>query len=300
MSHAKESSRPSPAETITNAIIARLEAGVRPWRQPWTGTAISRPLRQCGTPYRGMNVFWLWMVAQAQGFTSPYWMTYNQAQSLGAQVRKGSVSTIAIFYRAYVASVDAADTGESHDEARRVLKSFRVFNASQIDGLSDRYFPRAEDRVTATSATGVADAFLSAVPAVICDGDGAWYDRVADRITMPPRLAFASPEQHSATLAHELAHWTGHASRLDREFGARFGDAAYAMEELVAELASAMIGADLGLPVDHLDDHASYIATWLKVLKADPRAILMAAAKAEAAAGYLLGFSSDGELEAAA
>ena len=292
MSHTKESSRQSPAETITNAIIARLEAGVRPWRQPWIGTTISRPLRHCGTPYRGMNVFWLWMVAQAQGFSSPYWMTYNQAQSLGAHVRKGSVSTIAIFYRAYVASVDDADTGDSHDEARRVLKSFRVFNASQIDGLPDRYFPRAEDQVTATSSTSVADAFLSAVPAVIREGDGASYDRVADRITMPPRSAFTSPEQHSATLAHELAHWTGHANRLDREFGARFGDAAYAMEELVAELASAMIGADLGLPVDHLDDHASYIATWLKVLKADPRAILTAAAKAEAANALLLSYRS--------
>ncbi len=303
MSHAKEINRQSPAETITNAIIARLEAGVRPWRQPWTGTAISRPLRHCGTPYRGMNVFWLWMVAQAQGFASPYWMTYNQAQSLGAQVRKGSVSTVAIFYRAYVASVDDADTGDSHDEARRVLKSFRVFNASQIDGLPDRYFPRAPEQANDVPVASVADAVLAAVPAVIRDGDGAWYDRIADRITMPPRAAFGTPEQFSATLAHELAHWTGHTSRLDREFGARFGDAAYAMEELVAELASAMIGADLCLPVDHLDDHASYIATWLKVLKADPRAILTAAAKAEAATALLLSYRSgeaDEDLRAAA
>jgi antirestriction protein ArdC len=213
---------------------------------------------------------------------------------------KGSVSTIAIFYRAYVASIDDADTGDSHDESRRVLKCFRVFNASQVDGLPDRYSPRVKEQVTATSDTSVADAFLSAVPAVICKGDGAWYDRVADRITMPPHSAFTSPEQHCATLAHELAHWTGHARRLDREFGTRFGDAAYAMEELVAELASAMIGADLGLPVDHLDDHASYIATWLKVLKADPRAILTAAAKAEAATAYLSGFSNAVPLEVAA
>ena len=206
MSHAKEINRQSPAETITNAIIARLEAGVRPWVQPWTGTAISRPLRHCGTPYRGMNVFWLWMVAQAQGFSSPYWMTYNHAQSLGAQVRKGSVSTVAIFYRAYVASVDDADTGDSHDKARRVLKSFRVFNASQIDGLPDRYFPRAPEQANDVTVASRADAVLSAVPAVIRDGDVALYDRIADRITMPPRSAFAPTEQYSATLAHELAH----------------------------------------------------------------------------------------------
>jgi antirestriction protein ArdC len=290
MPHAHRADKATPAETITNAIIARLEAGVRPWRQPWTGTTISRPLRSCGTPYRGMNVFWLWMVAEAQGFASPYWMTYNQAQSLGAQVRKGSVSTIAIFYRAYVTSVDEGETGDSYDETRRVLKSFRVFNASQIDGLPARYFPVDVEVSPTSDCAAAAEAFLSLVPAMIREGDGAWYDCAADTITMPPHSAFFSPEQRCATLAHELAHWTGHMSRLDRSFGTRFGDAAYAMEELVAELAAAMIGADLGLPVDHLDDHASYIATWLKMLKADPRAILTAAAKAEAATSFLLGY----------
>ena len=106
---------------------------------------------------------------------------------------------------------------------------------------------------------------------------------------MPDVAAFRTRDLYRSTLAHELAHWTGHERRLARSLGGRFGSDAYAMEELVAELASAMVGAELGLPVDHLDDHASYLASWLKVLKADSRAILTAAAKAEEASTYLLG-----------
>ena len=139
--HRQTSPRPNPAETITRAIIERLEAGVRPWVQPWTGASISRPLRACGTPYQGINVVWLWMTAQMGGFASPYWMTYLQAQKLGGQVRRGERSTIAVFYKSYSAEVEDRATGETQQEARRVLKSFPVFNASQVDGLPERFSP---------------------------------------------------------------------------------------------------------------------------------------------------------------
>ena len=114
----------SPATRITQEIIARLEAGTKPWIKPWRGVPVSRPLRACGIPYRGMNVFWLWMVADMCGYASPFWMTYNQAKSLGAQVRKGEKSTIAIFYKSYTKEVEAPVTGEKTDEARRVLKAY--------------------------------------------------------------------------------------------------------------------------------------------------------------------------------
>ena len=120
--HRQTSPRPNPAETITRAIIERLEAGVKPWVQPWTGASISRPLRACGTPYQGINVVWLWMTAQLGGFASPYWMTYLQAQKLGGQVRRGERSTIAVFYKSYSAEVEDRNTGETQQEARRVLK----------------------------------------------------------------------------------------------------------------------------------------------------------------------------------
>jgi antirestriction protein ArdC len=300
MRQSRNISLPTPAETITGAIIERLEAGVRPWRQPWTGGSVSRPLRVCGTPYRGINVIWLWMAAQARGFASPSWMTYHQSQQLGGQVRKGERGTMAIFYKSYTKTVEDVATGEPEDESRRVLKSFTVFNIDQIDGLPDRFRPKPVELPEPTMRDHALDAFFAAIPAAIRQGGGeAYYLPSADVITMPDVAAFRTRDLYRSTLAHELAHWTGHERRLARSLGGRFGSDAYAMEELVAELASAMVGAELGLPVDHLDDHASYLASWLKVLKADSRAILTAAAKAEEASTYLLGLGRPATAEPA-
>jgi len=280
----------SPAARITQEIIARLEAGTKPWVQPWREWAVSRPLRACGIPYRGMNVFWLWMVADMRGYASPYWMTYNQAQGLGAQVRKGEKATIAIFYRNYTKEVEAAETGEKSDEARRVLKAYPVFNADQVEGLPERFHPAvAQDLVEPAGRQAELDAFFAAIPVNLRhQGGEAYYEPSPDRVTMPPSHLFEGFDHYYATLAHELSHWTGHSSRLDRDLRNRFGTAAYAAEELIAELSSAMLGAELGLPVTHLDSHASYIEHWLKLLRDDDRAILTAAAKAEEAAGLLL------------
>jgi antirestriction protein ArdC len=282
-------SRPSPADTITATLIARLEAGTKPWVQPWTGCAPSRPLRSCGTPYRGINVLWLWMTSETAGYSSPFWLTYRQAQLLGGQVRKGERGTIAIFYRSYVREVSDQETGEAHDESRRVLKSFAVFNACQIEGLPDRFFPQPRPLPDATERDSRLDGFFAAIPARVRHrGDEAFYSPVRDEVTMPERGLFRDLDHYRATLAHELSHWTGHESRLSRQLTARFGSEAYAVEELVAELSAAMVGAELGLPVGHLDHHASYLGSWLKVLKADSRAILTIAAKAEEAASFLL------------
>ena len=280
----------SPATRITQEIIARLESGTKPWIKPWRGVPVSRPLRACGIPYRGMNVFWLWMVADMCGYASPFWMTYNQANELGAQVRKGEKSTIAIFYKSYTKEVEAPDTGEKTDESRRVLKAYPVFNADQVEGLPERFHPAATlEVVEPEGRQAELDSFFASIPAVLRhQGDEAYYEPVADRVTMPPAHLFSGFDHYYATLAHELSHWTGHASRLDRNLKNRFGSAAYAAEELIAELSSAMLGAELGLPVTHLDSHASYIEHWLKLLKQDDRAILTAAAKAEEASRLLL------------
>lgn len=279
----------SPAARITAAIIEKLEQGTRPWVKPWRGVPVSRPLRSCGTPYRGMNTFWLWMMADAAGYVSPYWMTYRQCQALGGQVRKGEKSTIAIFYKTYDKEVETADGGED-TETRRVLKSYAVFNADQCDDLPEMYHPKPlveamepegrEDRL---------DAFLTNVGAQVRHhGCEAYYEPAPDRITMPPAGLFEGYDHYYATLAHELSHWTGHGSRLGRDLKNRFGSQAYAAEELVAELSAAILGAELGLPVAHLDHHASYIAHWLQLLKSDERAMPTAAAKAEEAAALVL------------
>ena len=285
-----QSSGLSPAARITQEIIARLESGTKPWIKPWRGVPVSRPLRACGVPYRGMNVFWLWMVADMCGYASPFWMTYKQAKELGAQVRKGEKSTIAIFYKSYTKEVEAPDTGEKTDESRRVLKAYPVFNADQVEGLPERFHPAATlEVVEPEGRQAELDSFFASIPAVLRhQGDKAYYEPVADRVTMPPAHLFSGFDHYYATLAHELSHWTGHASRLERNLKNRFGSAAYAAEELIAELSSAMLGAELGLPVTHLDSHASYIEHWLKLLKQDDRAILTAAAKAEEASRLLL------------
>ena len=201
-----------PPARITQEIIARLEAGTKPWIKPWRGVPVSRPLRACGIPYRGMNVFWLWMVADMCGYASPYWMTYNQAKNLGAQVRKGEKSTIAIFYKSYTKEVEAPDTGEKTDEARRVLKAYPVFNADQVEGLPERFHPRRVARSgRAGRPRGRARRLLRAIPATLRhQGSEAYYEPVADRITMPPAHLFSGFDHYYATLAHELSHWTGH------------------------------------------------------------------------------------------
>ena len=158
----------SPATRITQEIIARLEAGTKPWIKPWRGVPVSRPLRACGVPYRSMNVFWLWMVADMCGYGSPFWMTYNQAKELGAQVRKGEKSTIAIFYKSYTKEVESPDTGEKAGEHRRVLKAYPVFNADQVDGLSERFHPAATlEVVEPEGRQAELDTFFASIPAVL-------------------------------------------------------------------------------------------------------------------------------------
>ena len=286
----RQSERLSPAAQITAQIIERLEAGVKPWVRPWRGAPVSRPLRVCGTPYRGMNVFWLWMVADMQGYASPFWMTYAQAGKLGGQVRKGEKATAAILYQSYSKEVASPGADQPSEETRRVLRAYAVFNADQIERLPDRFHPSRDlALVEPEGRRGGLDHFFETIPATVRHlGSDAYYEPGADRITMPPVELFSGYDHYYATRAHELSHWTGHSTRLARDLKSRFGSAAYAAEELIAELSSAILGAELGLPVSHLDSHASYIDHWLTLLRGDDRAILTAAARAEEASALLL------------
>ena len=301
---AKTQQAVSPAKLITAAIIERLEAGVKPWVRPWRSAASTRPLRACGTPYRGINTFWLWLVADLHGFRSPTWMTFAQAQAFGARVRKGERSSIAVFYKSYVPRAGEPSGDRASEEpgpTRRVLRSYAVFNADQIDGLPDRFHPEDDQPLADPPGRKAGlDAFFGAIPVPLRHhGDQAYYEPLADRVTMPPPHLFRGYDHYYATLAHELSHATGHSSRLGRDLKQRFGTAAYAAEELIAELSSAMLGSELGLPVEHLDHHASYLAHWLELLRQDDRAILTAAARAEEASDLLLRLGGRREAEVA-
>jgi antirestriction protein ArdC len=288
-------------EQVTATIIAELEKGVMPWSKPWAGSGGPvMPRRHAGARYRGINVLILWGAAEAAGYRSPHWMTFKQALEYGACVKKGEKSTRIVFANKVLRS-KLNDTGETVEKNFSFLKAYSVFNAEQIDKLPAQFAIPAPASATVAggdlkdwAAYAPSVAWFEAVPAeVIHRGERAVFIPSQDRIELPPRDVFFSPEAYFSTRAHETVHWTKIEKRLNRDFGAaHFGDEGYAMEELVAELGAAFTMAQLGHRPAIREDHAPYIAVWLAVLKRDSKAILTAAAKASDALDYLEWFAS--------
>jgi len=287
---------------ITSRIIAKLETGTRPWLKPWNAEhaagRISRPLRHNGIPYRGINVINLWMTAAARGYACPIWLTYKQAQELGANVRKGEHGELVV----YASKITRTETTEKGDETEReipFLKGYTVFNAEQIDNLPPHFTAPAAPVLDPVQRIAEAETFfLNTGIDIRHGGDRAYYAEHTDRVQMPPFETFTDATAYYATLGHECIHATKHGKRLAREFGRkRWGDEAYATEELVAELGSAFLCADLGLTPEPRPDHASYLQSWLKVLRNDKRAIFTAASYAERATAFLHGLQPQAQAE---
>lgn len=302
--HANE--RKDVYSRVTDRIIADLEQGVRPWMKPWNAEhalgRITRPLRHNGQPYNGINVLMLWSAAVDRGYSAPIWMTFKQAAELGAHVRKGEKGELVVYANKITRTETDAETGEDEERIIPFLKGYTVFNAEQIEGLPARFTELTEPTIDPVQRIEAADAFFAATKADIRHGGNmAYYAIGSDHIQMPPFESFRNAESYYATLAHEATHWTRHPTRLDRDLGRKsWGDAGYAREELVAELGSAFLAADLGLALEPRDDHAAYIGNWLTVLKEDKRAIFSAAAHAQRAADFLNGLQPQAETEAAA
>ncbi len=279
---------------ITNSIIAAIEAGPNSFELPWhrSARAFARP-RNAATKqrYNGVNIVALWASAELHGFTSPVWATYRQWLSVGAQVRRGERASPVVFYKR--TDIEAPnDQGEPTTETRLFARSSRVFNADQVDGFAPE--DPAPVQLDQTERLDKAEAFVSASKAdVRHGGDRAYYSPAGDFIGIPCRERFTgtatstASEAYYATLLHELTHWTGHRSRCDRDLSGHFGTDAYAMEELVADLGAAFLCSDLSITSAPRADHASYLASWLKVLKDDARAIFTAASKASEATEFL-------------
>lgn len=291
---------------ITNRIIAELEKGTRPWLQPWSAEhaagRIVRPLRHNGVPYRGINVLTLWLTSVERGYSCPIWMTYKQAQELGAHVRKGERGETVVF-ASRMTKTETTDKGEETEREIPFLKGYTVFNAGQIEGLPERFHvipERPQGSFDHLNMLEDVETFMQHTAAEIRHGGNrAFYSPTYDFIQMPPLEAFRDTESYYTTKLHELTHWTRHGKRLNREFGRkRWGDEGYAAEELVAELGSAFLCADLGLTPEPRPDHASYIESWLHVLKNDRRAIFTAAAHAERATAFLHGLQPEGRTAA--
>jgi antirestriction protein ArdC len=279
---------------ITDRIVEDLHKGVRPWMQPWrAGNAIgrvTRPLRHNGLPYNGMNVLLLWSEAIARGYDAPIWMTFKQALELGGAVRKGETGSVVVFASRFTRTeTDAA--GEEFDSEIPFLKGYSVFNVVQIDGLPDHYYGKAEPVRDPIERIDHADRFFAHTGAVIRHGGNqAFYAPASDHIQMPPFETFRDAAAYVAVLSHEATHWTAAPHRVNRDL-TRYGKdrSERAREELVAELGSCFLCADLGIApeLEPRPDHASYLASWLKVLADDKRAIFSAAAHAQRAVAFL-------------
>ncbi len=290
---------------VTDKIVADLENGVRTWLKPWNAEhaagRITRPLRFNGTPYNGINVLMLWAAAVERGFAAPIWMTFKQAQELGAHVRKGEKGSLVVYANTISRTEIDADTGEEEERDIPFMKGYTAFNVEQIEDLPSHYYAVAEPQLDPVERIERAERFFAATRADIRHGGNqAYYAVSSDYVQMPPFEAFRDAESYYATLAHEVTHWTRHPSRLERDFGRkRWGDEGYAAEELVAELGSAFLAADLELTPEPREDHAAYIGSWLKVLKNDKRAIFTAAAHAQRAVDLLHSLQPESEQAAA-
>lgn len=288
-------------QRVTDRIIADLENGVRTWVKPWgaehAAGRISRPLRGNGVPYRGINVLMLWSAATENGYAAPIWLTFRQARELGAYVRKGERGNLVVYAATLTRTEEDQETGEDVERNIPFMKGYTVFNAEQIDGLPAHFYAGPPVRTEPVQRIAAADAFFAAAGVSIRHGgNSAYYSTASDHVQMPTPEAFVDAEAYYGTLAHETCHWTRHPSRLDRDFGRkRWGDEGYAREELVAELGAAFLCADLDLTPEVRDEHAAYIASWIKVLKDDKRAIFAAAAHAQRAVDYLHGLQPTDE-----
>lgn len=277
-------SKTNAYEAITDKIIGILEAGKAAGSITWNGQGEAGRMPynlKTGDPYSGVNVLSLWIGAESQGYTSPAWLTFKQAIDLGGHVRKGEKSVLGIYFEAR----ERKETNSSgEEETRRVpfVKTFHVFNLDQVEGI-----PKPEPFAIWNPLERAEEVMRNSGASIIEGGTRAFYNPMKDDIRLPDRERFRSPENFYAVALHELTHWTGHKSRLARDLKNRFGTEAYAMEELVAELGAAFLSAETGVK-GKLEHHASYVESWLKVLKGDKKAIVTAASAASKASRFIL------------
>jgi antirestriction protein ArdC len=287
---------------VTSRIIATLERGVAPWVRPWSQDVDSFAMN-AGTrrPYRGINAVLLGMEATSQGYPLNRWLTYRQASELGGQVRRGERGTMVVLWRLRRISAvaefhPAPEEPDLPEHVIPLLRGFTVFNLAQVHGVPEslrsiehpKWEPeaRAEELLLMSGAT------------IRHGGSKAFYRPADDEIHLPPPRVFPQAAQYYSTALHELTHWTSHPSRCHRQLGQRFGDEWYAMEELIAEVGAAFLCGHCSL--DGELHHAEYLGAWLKILRADTRAIFVAATKAQQASDLILKLAQPPDLEAMA
>lgn len=278
-------------QTITDQILAHLDAGVTPWRCPILGkSSAGHPVNLASRKkYRGLNVFLLAVTAWAHGYESSNWLTFNQARERGGNVRKGEKSSMVVFWKPL--EVTDAKTGEKKDAF--VLRYYNVFNAVQCEGITipDAPVYTPSELAPVEAAELIVQGYVDA-PAIHRGGSKAFYRPSVDEVHIPEPTRFASTNEFYSTLFHELAHSTGHSSRLDRGLDTEpkpFGTPDYSREELVAEMTAAFLCGEADIVPSVIENQAAYLQGWIKALKGDKKLIITAAGAAQRAADWILG-----------
>lgn len=282
---------------VTAKIVSELEAGRFPWAQPWAARGEAATIAAglpknaaTGAAYSGINILLLWGAAIENGFADQVWLTFKQAKALGGSVMKGERGSMVVYADKFIPKDEQQRAEKEGGDAAFVpfLKRYTVFNAAQCEGLPEGIAQGAAP-LPECETIAHAETLIQATGADFrIGGDRAFYVPSEDFIRVPPQPAFFEQINYYRTAFHELGHWTGHSSRLNREFKGRYGSHPYAREELVAELSSAFVCASLSIAPTVR--HADYLGSWLEVLKEDKRAIFNAASLASKAADFILVF----------
>jgi antirestriction protein ArdC len=296
---AQKDAAKAKAEEVRMALVASVIEAIQSdplhWSKSWTLSHDGLPHNGAtGKRYRGGNVFWFMMAAEMAGYDSQAWGTVKQWNSVGCRVRKGQHPTLGLFWKVWVKTETVMTPAGPEQVEKRLpmLRTFRVFNFAQVDIIDQDKFDRRSkvqtERPEVIEYPG--EDILTAVPATLRKGSPS-FSPSEDVVRMPAVADFDDPEHYATTFAHELTHWTGHKSRLDRIKFERWGDESYAFEELVAELGAVMFAGHIG--IDHVTrtDHVAYLQHWVKVLAEDPQALWTAATKASEAFEMLVGYS---------
>jgi len=278
-------------QIVTEKIIALLEQGTIPWRKPWA-TSQGMPKNLVSKKeYRGINVFLL----GCQQYSSPYWLSYKQATEKGGYVKQGQKSSLCIFWKMMDRNgvTDVPDVAENSTSGKiPMLRYYNIFNLEQCEGIESPTQELPTYQFTPIEKAEHIIQYMPNRPEITYGSNVASYSPVGDTVRMPNETQFQKSEEFYSVLAHELAHSTGHKSRLARKEVMEhheFGSEDYGSEELVAELTSSMLCGIAGISNQTLDLSASYINGWLSIIKKDKKAIVIAAARAQAAADYILG-----------
>lgn len=287
-------------QEVTDKLIAQLEKGVIPWRKPWKSTGIQLgngvfPINfSTKKEYNGINIVLLWCAQQDGNFQSNCWLTFKQAKALGGSVKKGEKSPVSIV-RFGRFEYEDKKTGEEKTGA--FLKAFAVFNIEQCENLPGVVETPLEDDFVDHDPLEACELFIQNSGATIKHGGNrAFFTESGDYIQLPHLKQFSASEEYYSTAFHELVHWTGHKSRLNRLVPARFGDKSYSYEELVAEMGASFTCALFGIE-NTLENSAAYLNHWIEKLKENNRIIVSVASSASKAVDYLRAKNGETETE---